>query len=198
MRKDRRGFSLIELIITMAIMAIFAAVTIGALGYLNAGKTKKASAKLNSRLNYIQSETMTKEGCSFLYLYKQSDGIYYLVSNKNGSGAVSKDGLASVSELSSISSSGTKVCDANVDVELSAMNGAKVNLKELGTASAANEVDFYKIGYDKATGAFSKKCAVYQASTEDASVFYDTIKLSGKQTFTVKLVKRTGKHYIDK
>ena len=182
----------------MAIMAIFAGVTVGALGYINAGKTKKASAKLNSRLAYIQTETMTKEGCTYLYLYKKADGIYYVVSNKDKNGNVSIDGLADAADLVSVSSGGQKICDANVDVELSAMDGTKAKLAELGTASAANEVDFYKIGNDKATGAFSKRCAVYKGTAEDTSVFYDTIKLSGKQTFTVKMVKITGKHYVDK
>ena len=36
-RKDQRGFSLVELIITMAIMAVFAGAIIGGLTYLNAG-----------------------------------------------------------------------------------------------------------------------------------------------------------------
>ena len=73
-RKDKRGFSLIELIITMAIMAVFAGAIIGGMSYINAGKTKKAAARLNNKISSIQTATMTKKGQTFLYIYRTSEG----------------------------------------------------------------------------------------------------------------------------
>lgn len=197
LKNDRRGFSLVELIITMGIMSIVAVVTVGAAGYLNAGKTKKASAKLNSKLAYIQTETMTKEGCCYLYLYKKPDGVYYYVSNKDAHGNVGTTGLVSAAELDSVSSSGTKICDSKVDVTLTTAANATVKLGDLNAASGS-EVDMYKIGYDKATGAFSKDCATYRGGTKLTADFYNKITLSGKQTFSIKLVEKTGKHHVAK
>lgn len=197
--RDRRGFSLVELIITMAIMAILATVTVGAIGYINTGKTKKASAKLNSKLTYIQTETMTKEGRSYLYIYKTNDGVYYVVSNKDASGNIGNVGLLGVSELSSYLSSNPsaskKICDGSVTVTGTTASGQVVEMVELTDTAGANQVNLLKIGYDKATGAFSDSCG-YAGSSETTD-FYHEIKLAGKQTSSIKLVEKTGKHYID-
>lgn len=198
--KDSRGFSLVELIITMGIMAILAIGVVGTMGYINAGKTKKASAKLNSKLTYIQSETMTKEGCSYLYLYKQSDGVYCYISNKNSDGNVGTDGL-DVAHLDSVASSGDRICDSNVDVIAYTVSGHSIKLGKLKEASGS-EADMIKIGYRKSTGDFLASC-VYKGSASDPekdasgeTYFFNRIQLSGKQNFSVRLVEKTGKHYV--
>lgn len=200
--KDKRGFSLVELIIAMAVMAILAGSALGAFGYINTGKTKKASAKLNSRLTYIQTETMAKEGRSYLYLYKKPDGVYYVVSNKDAAGNVGDTGLTDSSDLTALTSDGSKICDSSVTVAASSVSGNTVKLVELNTASASDEVDMIKIGYRKSTGAFSDSCAykgsTLQTNASGAKYFYNEIKLSGKQHFSIKLVEKTGKHYVDR
>lgn len=200
-RKDMRGFSLIELIIVMAIMAIFAGVFAGAMGYINTGKTKKASAKLNSRLTYIQTETMTKKGETYLYIYQTSDGVHYCIlsSEEDSNGDGSPDypkGFRSRSELDSYLSAndiGSKLCDSTVKLSGKDSTGGGLAPLTLGTGN------MLKIGYSKATGAFtySNNGQLDTNGEFDDVPFYSAVELSGKQTFTIKLVKTTGKHFVE-
>lgn len=188
-KKDTRGFSLIELIIVMGIMAIFASAIIGTMGYLNAGRTKKASAKLNSKISYIQTETMTKKGNTYLYLYKKSDGIYMCTLNGQKAG-IAADGFASRSELDSYLASqdiGDKLCDSKVTITGKNTAGGSMSLE-------LSESNMLKIGYSKSTGAFTY---CNDGDPGKQSDFYNCLELSGKETFKIKLIRATGKHYVD-
>lgn len=189
---DRRGFSLVELIITIAVMSILAGVTVGAVGYINSGKTKKASAKLNSKLTYIQTETMTKKGKSYLYLYKTGDGIFYAITKQDTSG-----GCVKKSELVSLlaSQAGTELCSSSVNVTGTTAAGDTVKLVNLNDTAATGEANFLKFGYDKATGAYSEGCG-YAGESGTPSGFCKEVRLNGKQNFAVQLVEKTGKHYV--
>jgi prepilin-type N-terminal cleavage/methylation domain-containing protein len=173
--KDKRGFSLVELIIVMGIMAVFAGGIAGAIGYINQGKTKKAAATLNSKLTAIQQSNMTLKGATYLYLYKDGSEVYMVTSKTN---YTDRDSLKTY-----VASNGgqTKLCSSKVDV--SGSDGSST-----GTLSDDNMI---RISYSKGTGAYT-----YCDMGSD-SVFYNTIKLEGTETFTVKLVKNTGKHFVE-
>jgi prepilin-type N-terminal cleavage/methylation domain-containing protein len=192
--KDKRGFSLVELIIVMGIMAIFAGGIAGTLGYINRGKTKKAAATLNSQLTAIQQSNMTLKGATYLYLYKDGSQIYMVTAHAkdiDGDGKINSTAndpesanYTNRSNLDSyVSSYGgeTKLCSSKVDV-------IGIDGSSTGTLDDSNMI---RISYSKGTGAFT-----YSDMGSD-SVFYNTIKLQGTETFTVKLVKNTGKHFVE-
>ena len=191
-REDKRGFSLIELIITMAIMAVFAGAIIGCLAYINVGKTKKASAKLNNQITKIQTATMTKKGVTYLYIYRTSDGIYSSMASdttdSDGDGV--PDGYKNRLDLdAAITVSQIKLCDSSVTIKGSEAGAA---------ATTLNNNNMLKIGYSKGTGSFiySNNGTVTGGKAMTEMPFYSTIELSGKEKFTIQLVKTTGKHFI--
>ena len=52
------GFTMVEMIITIAISAILVGTVITAFGYLNSGNAKRSAARFNSKLTTAQTETM--------------------------------------------------------------------------------------------------------------------------------------------
>lgn len=199
-RKDQRGFSLVELIITMAIMAVFAGAIIGGMTYLNAGKTKKASAKLNNEISSIQTATMTKKGATYLYLYRTNDGVFSSTvgstydSNSDGTPDF-PNGFMKRADLDNYLSHGgsqTKICDSTVSIKGKVGTGTGADPMSLDTTN------MLKIGYSKGTGAFTycNGGAVDAGKTMEEMPFYSMIEMSGKEKFTIQLVKATGKHFI--
>lgn len=185
--RDKRGYTLIELIIVMGIMAVFAGGVAVALGYSNQGRTKKAATSLNDKLSYIQTQTMTLKGETYLYVFKRSDGVYAYIAKEvdtNGNGVIDdaeKKDVTSREDLNDmIGSAGEKLCGSSVEV--SGEGGA--------TPMTLDDNNMIKIGYSKSTGAFI--CC----NDGSGSSFYNTIKMSGREVFTVMLVQKTGKHYI--
>jgi prepilin-type N-terminal cleavage/methylation domain-containing protein len=201
LRKDKRGFSLVELIIVMGIMAVFAGGIFGALGYINQGKTKKAAATLNSELTSIQQSNMTLKGATYLYLYQDGGTIYMVTaraSDVNGDGEIDKTpntkesaNYTSRTALNGyVSDNGGqgKLCSSKVEVI--GIDG--------GDSTTLTDDNMIRIGYSKSTGAFTY-CDMGKETKDDdvTSLFFNTIKLKGTETFTVKLVKNTGKHFVE-
>lgn len=200
-REDKRGFSLIELIITMAIMAIFAGAIIGGLAYINVGKTRKAAAKLNNEIASVQTATMTKKGVTYLYIYQTSNGVFCssvnttLDSGTDEDGDGIPDGFKDRSALNQYLNNGgsqKKLCDSSVKIKGSESGAGETTL---------NENNMLKIGYSKSTGSFIYSNDGSMADTGKTmkdKPFYSLIEMSGKETFSIQLVKTTGKHFIKK
>lgn len=182
--QDQRGFSLVELIIMMGIMAVLSGAIVGTMGYMNSGRTKKASSKLDTKLDYIQTETMTKKGNTYLYIYTKSDGVYTCILNEQDGDFTSRASLDAYSDLAAWES---KLCDSKVKI-ISSKSGSS------GSGLSLDSNNMLKIGYSKSTGAFTYS----NSGSVTATDFYDSIELSGKDTFKIKLVQKTGKHFVSK
>ena len=59
-KKKNRGFSLIEIIVTIAIMAVITAGAVSIYSLINSSKLKSMAGKVNDAISNVRSDTLTK------------------------------------------------------------------------------------------------------------------------------------------
>ena len=100
-RKKQPGFSLVELIIVIAIMALMASGVAVSIGLLRSSDTKKLANEINSSLTTLRSDNMAKSELSYMHIYHYNDDYYIQMSkdptpSEDGSGKNIGSGSVSV------------------------------------------------------------------------------------------------------
>ena len=78
MKSNNKGFSLIELIICITILALFSTLVVVGLGYMDLVNSKKCVSKIDSGLMTLKSRNMADSKRTYLHIYRYTDGNYYL------------------------------------------------------------------------------------------------------------------------
>lgn len=73
------GFSLLEAIIAIAIVAIMTAGGIAGFGFLDLASASKCSAKIDTGLTRLKSDNMSKTSPAYMHLYYYDDEYYILI-----------------------------------------------------------------------------------------------------------------------
>ena len=73
---NNTGFTLIETIIVMAILVIFASFTVLYMGHLKSVNVRQAANQVYTSLDKLQVKTMSKTDIPHLYIYKTDNGCY--------------------------------------------------------------------------------------------------------------------------
>lgn len=165
---NNKGFSLIELIVTIAIMAVVTGGAVSLYSYLSTAKVRQCYTGINDELGVTRTNAMSKKG-KWSVVVKFDGNKYYAVSMKDG-----------------------KEFDKT---ELGKKGDFKLTYMKLPDgAAAATEVEITDSASTWPTIMFnsgSGSCLVVDGYT------VSEFKVSNPNlTKTVKLVKATGKHYV--
>lgn len=77
LKKSKDGFSLVELIIVIAIMAVLTGLTALGIGFMSAGDSRGVASEIDSCLSELKSQAMAKNKPVYMHLY-QHDGRYFV------------------------------------------------------------------------------------------------------------------------
>mgnify|MGYP000470596544 FL=1 len=148
------GFSLLELIVVIAIMAVLGGIVIGNSNYSKSAQVKKYTELTDGFMRKARTEIMSKNTVSGVCLYEK-EGRYYIESykEKENGGTVTFETVK------------REKLGKPHGVEISAATQDGTGEKTLRDNAGDSLSTFIRIGYDRSTGAVSKFCV----NTEDTS-----------------------------
>lgn len=152
-RKHNNGFSIVELVVVIAIMSVIVGITSFGIGMLSGRQAQKASSRFGSNLDRIRTISMGKSSAS-LELYVTSTGVY---TKETIDGAVRDEVMLGPSKVtcsySYVTSEGATTVEMGVgdsitiifdrsDGSLKSIYSSGSAIYEKGTTKSINEINF--------------------------------------------------------
>lgn len=176
-KKRNKGFSLIEVIVTIAIMAVVTGATISIYSWTRSAQLKETTNGINDAISELRSVTLSKNGRYRLWIYNEA-------ASKKNYVVIQKYNLST----SNWDEYSKKAIGKKPSVYCEDLSGNKYNIEN---NVSGNQIF---IEFNKSDGSFvSAKCIAPSGTNIDI----DEIKVAfGDNTKEIKMIKLTGKHYI--
>ena len=170
LHKNQKGYSMVELVVVIAILAVLTGSGITFLGLLPGSAVKGCAREITSQLEKTRTNALSFENAA-CYLYCKDDGIYMRIDTKRA-------GVDSSIEQ--------KVGKSNVTVSNTLSGDSAQTLVPGG--------DQLVFGFDRSSGAFKPAQIKKASGVESPGTYCVAITITGgSKTRTLKLVPLTGK-----
>lgn len=175
MKKNNQGVTLIELIVVMAIAGILAGGSIFGARVLGMGSAKRYVNRINSMLDYVQLENMTKNKTHYLMI-REENGSYIME-------------VRAGSQPDSLIISSEKLKLVRGEITYQDKNSGKTYLVNSAPVPGRDVSPVLEVCFQKDTGGIAM-------NTYSEIITRIKVTSSGS-SYTIFLVEATGKHYID-
>lgn len=181
-KKNNKGFSLIEIVVTLALMAIITGATVGIYSWIHSSKVKSASKTLDSAISELRSLTLSQSNEWKMTVSKGTGNYKVTISKgiKNGLNTVWKDYK-------------NYSIDDKVSIYCINPSGQKSEIgKNYGGVDNCNIV----IEYQKSNGSYKTMVCnrTNSVNFNISDIYINYTKYDRK----IHLVELTGKHSVDK
>lgn len=171
-RLGNAGFTMVEIILVLAIGALLAGGAMWGMNYLSYANTKKCAEGLISALDEVQMRNMTESRQIFLKLFKEGEDYYLqkveIPSDEAAGGQVNRK----------------KIAGASMEIKFQNADG--------GGAVPLQEGTYLMMSFSKGSGAYLTEQGSY-----GGTIYAGDLWVVGKSTCHIIQVAETGKHYIE-
>jgi len=204
-KNNNKGFSLIELIVVIAIMTVTIGAVVISVSLISGSDAKEASRKFNSQIDEVRTGSMSRydENISIMYLEKDPD---------NG---IDSDGYYTVKKITTITEDATAkkdptdpkavgtvkpkvigeehryLCRSRVKITVGYVENG-VNKEKTITAQASDKG--FTLNYDRQTGLF-KSLEINGVEVPKSELRFVDFE-AGIRHYNISFVQETGKHQL--
>ncbi len=182
MKKDNKGFSLLEFIIVIGMAAILAGSAVSFTGYIKFANSKGCAEKLYSGIDKLQVTSMAKKEKKLMIVWRNNDAYYYDVFSYDPTTGVSGNAAKTACIYACMGgTNGTKIGNSGVNVKYKKNSESSYHTLSNG--------DYFFISY-AVGGSYSK-------TLNDAEEIVIESASGDGMSYTIKLITETGKHFLN-
>lgn len=180
--KNNKGFSIIELIVVLAVVAVLTSVVSMSVGFVFGLDAKECAQELDDYLKMTKTSALSKDAQELKIYRKASDNKYYVdfIEYSLNTGA----GGTPVLKPRTLKTECIGKETVTIEYVLTDSSGYKKTIDDTHSIT---------IGYDRSTGAFQK---VKENSSVTTKYCSSIIITRGSREYILELVPETGKHFI--
>lgn len=187
MKRNQKGFSLIELIVVIAVMGILSVTGLLSLSLVTGQNIKGCVSDIESCISETKVQSMSRANAG-LMLYAKSDGIYarLYVGTKEPRELTAAE-WESVEEQ--------KIGKRGISISFKTDGGGEIPLQEGGSLLDNSLI----LSFDRSSGAFKTlRQGTVSGVTINAGEYCTAIILeSGQRSMQITLIPQTGKYYTE-
>ena len=185
MLKDNKGYSMLELMVIIALMAIVGAGVFYSFSLVTGQYARECAGNLSAALDKARNYSFTKSASSDAYVEIALEAEGYVATYYVPKSPIDADAVPGTADYTELEKDSLGKKDVEITCELA--DGSTFNI---------TETESIRIYYDRISGAFKEAARVSGATATRA--FCNSITVKRGKTYELTFYNATGKHTLER